>query len=84
MQLGPRPRVWDKGPEGEGQEHQKENSRGSLGRVMAVVMGVMVKVARTLEQPKQLLERRYPRDMGTNQVVWQVPQGLRWATSEGA
>lgn len=54
MQLGPRPRSWDKGPEGEGQESQKENSRGHLGRVIAVVMGVMVKVARGLRTAKTI------------------------------
>lgn len=52
MQLGPRPRSWDKGPDGEGQEHQKEKGRGSLGGVMAVVTGVVVKVERGLRTAK--------------------------------
>lgn len=54
MQLGARPKSWDKGPKGEGQENQKEKGRESLGGVMAVVMGVVVKVERGLRTAKAI------------------------------
>lgn len=60
MQLEPSPRSWDKGPEGDKQENRKEKHRGSLGWVMAVVMGVVVKVQRALRTAKATAWEKVP------------------------
>lgn len=41
VQLGPGSRSWDKEPEREGQENQKQKSKGSLRRVMAMAIEVI-------------------------------------------
>lgn len=56
-----------------------------MGWVMAVVMGVVVKVQRALRTAKATAwEKGGLWDVRTNQVVRQVSQSLRRATSEGA
>lgn len=60
MKLEPIPRSWDKRPEGDEQENQKEKDRGSLGWVMAVVMGVVVKVERGLRKARAIAWEKVP------------------------